>query len=477
LDANHASQAGVSADAPNGQGLQKTLGPVMLWGLGVGYVISGEYFGWNLGLAAGGTGGLFVAFVLVASMYIAFVFSYAELACAIPRAGGGFIYGIRGLGRFAGYLTGIAQLTEFVFAPPAIAMAIGAYVKTTWADCPEQAVAIVAYLIFTLLNVWGVRQTALFELVITVLAVGEIVLFSSVVGPHFHWQHMTQNAWPAGAHGVMAALPFAVWFFLAIEGVANAAEEARNPQRDVLIGFGSALFTLIVLSSLVLVCATGVAGWEPIVYQASDLTSLKSTGTGYSGWVVAEGAERHDSPLPMALSYLSSDRNIFYNLLVGVGCLGLIASLNGILLIASRALFEMGRMEFLPAWLGKADPKRHTPIAALWTNFAFGVVAILVCDTGKLITMAAMGAALLYILSMQAMINLRTSEPNLPRPFRTPGFPFVPRYAQLTAIGLLGSMLYSNFHAVEITTSVSVWFLAWFGVATAYYLMFRRTSR
>lgn len=477
MDANHSSQTGPGVNSPNGQGLQKTLGPVMLWGLGVGYVISGEYFGWNLGLAAGGTGGLFVAFGLVASMYVAFVFSYAELACAIPRAGGGFVYGIRGLGRFAGYLTGMAQLTEFVFAPPAIAMAIGAYVKTTWADCPEQAVAIVAYLVFTLLNVWGVRQTALFELVITVMAVGEILLFSSVVGPHFRWQHITQNAWPAGAYGVMAALPFAVWFFLAIEGVANAAEEARNPQRDVLIGFGSALFTLIILSSLVLVCATGVAGWEPIVYKASDLTAIKSTGNVHSVWLVAEGADQHDSPLPMALSYLSADRNLFYSLLVGVGCLGLIASLNGILLIASRALFEMGRMEFLPAWLGKADPNRHTPVAALWTNFAFGVVAILCCDTGKLITMAAMGAALLYILSMQAMINLRVSEPNLPRPFRTPGFPFVPRYAQLTAVGLLGSMLYSNYQSSQLTNSVSIWFLVWFGLATGYYVMFRRASR
>ena len=88
--------------------LKKALGPVTLWGLGVGYVISGEYFGWNLGLREGGTFGLLAAFLVVTTMYVTFVFSYAELACAIPRAGGVFVYGVRGLGLAAGYLGGIA---------------------------------------------------------------------------------------------------------------------------------------------------------------------------------------------------------------------------------------------------------------------------------------------------------------------------------------------------------------------------------
>ena len=78
----------VLTDSPQ---LRKTLGPLTLWGLGVGYVISGEYFGWNLGLPAGGSLGLLLAFLLVTTMYVTFVFSYAELACAIPRAGGGFV--------------------------------------------------------------------------------------------------------------------------------------------------------------------------------------------------------------------------------------------------------------------------------------------------------------------------------------------------------------------------------------------------
>ena len=280
--------------------LDKTLGPVMLWGLGVGYVIAGEYFGWNLGLPADGSLGLTLAFLLVTVMYVTFVFSYAELACAIPRAGGGFVYGVRGLGRFGGYLTGVAQVIEFAFAPPAIAMAVGAYVKVWWPAVDPRLVALGCYLIFTLLNVWGVRQAATFEVVVSILAVGELLLFAGVVGPHVQWSNFTANAWPNGWQGCFASLPFAVWFSLAIEGVANVAEEAKNPQRDIAIGFGSAIATLVILAGAVMVCGIGVGGWERIVYEAKDLTGTPGH------FVIAAGAKQSDSPLPLALGQIDA---------------------------------------------------------------------------------------------------------------------------------------------------------------------------
>jgi len=206
--------------------LRRTLGPVMLWGLGVGYVISGEYFGWNLGLEKGGSYGMLAATLVITVMYLGFILSYAELACAIPRAGGAFVYCDRALGPKAGLLAGVAQLVEFVFAPPAIAMAIAAYVGQRYPEVDQKLVAIGAYAIFTGLNAWGVRQAVAFELVITVLAVGELLLFVGVVGPSFSWAAFSHNALPQGWGGAVAAVPFAIWFYLAIEGVANADEEA-----------------------------------------------------------------------------------------------------------------------------------------------------------------------------------------------------------------------------------------------------------
>src|SRR6266581_7159645 len=153
--------------------LKRTLSPLMVWGLGVGYVISGNYFGWNLGLEKGGTLGLAVATFFIIILYVTFTFSYTELACAIPRAGGGFDYAARALGKDWGFIAGMAQNIEFIFAPPAIAFAIGAYFNLFFPQLPVLAIAIVAYVAFTTLNILGVKAAATFELIITILAVGE----------------------------------------------------------------------------------------------------------------------------------------------------------------------------------------------------------------------------------------------------------------------------------------------------------------
>ncbi len=404
--------------------LKKTLGPVMLWGLGVGYVISGEYFGWNLGLPLGGTYGMLIATAAITVMYLCFVVSYAELACAVPRAGGVFVYATRALGPIPGFFAGVVQLVEFVFAPPAIAMAIGAYAAQRY-DVDPRLVAGLAYLVFTAVNAWGVKQAAWFELGVTVLAVVELLIFVGVVMPAFSWERFSEDAWPAGVGGVFACLPFAIWFFLAIEGVANAAEEAKNPQRDVPLGFGAAILTLVLLAVLVFFAAVGVAGWRAVVYLPGS-----------------EAAS--DAPLPLALAHVVERSNILYTLLLGVGLLGLIASFHGIILAASRATLELGRARLLPAWLGGVSEHTGTPVPALVVNMGIGILAILSGRTGEIITLSAFGALGLYILAMAALFGLRKKEPALPRPYHAPGYPWVPALALVIAVVSLVSMAWYN---------------------------------
>ncbi|MGY0036065.1 amino acid permease [Pedobacter sp. NJ-S-72] len=249
------------------KGLRKTLTPFMLWGLGVGYVISGMYFGWNLGLEKGGTGGMAIATIAIAIMYVTFTFSYTELACAIPKAGGVFDYANRAMGKNIGFIAGIAQIVEFILAPPAIAFAIGAYFNAFFPQVPILTSAIVIYFVFTGLNIYGIKAAASFEVIVTVLAVGELLLFSGLALPKLEVANLTHNSFPNGWNGVFAAIPFAIWFFLGIEGLANVAEETKNPQRDISKGFGWAIFTLVVLCVLIFIAATGIAGWEAIVYK------------------------------------------------------------------------------------------------------------------------------------------------------------------------------------------------------------------
>ena len=114
--------------------LKKVAGPMLLWGIAVGLVISGEYFGWSYGWAAAGTLGFFVTSVFIAAMYTTYIFSFTELTTAIPHAGGPFAYSRRAFGEKGGLVAGLATLIEFVFAPPAIAMAIGAYLNVQFPE-------------------------------------------------------------------------------------------------------------------------------------------------------------------------------------------------------------------------------------------------------------------------------------------------------------------------------------------------------
>lgn len=406
------------------QGLKRTLTPLMLWGLGVGYVISGMYFGWNLGLEKGGTWGLAIATLFIVIMYAAFTFSYTELACAIPQAGGGFDYANRALGKKWGFIAGIAQIIEFTFAPPAIAFAIGAYFNLFLPDVPVLYIAIISYILFTALNISGVKAAALFELVITILAVGELLLFAGLTLPHFDINNINKNALPNGWQGVFAAIPFAIWFFLGIEGVANVAEETIRPQKTILIGFGSAILTLTILCFLTFFSSIGVGGWEKIVYKSDGTTS--------------------DSPLPLALGEIYGNNSSLYHLLITIGLLGLVASFHGLILAAGRASFEFGRVGYFPKAIEKIHPKFKTPANALILNMVIGIGALLTEKTAEIITISVFGALTLYIISMVSIIKLRKTEPNLTRPFRVPLYPILPIVALAIACISFIAMLYYN---------------------------------
>lgn len=435
------------SDSPTPVSLKRTLTPVMLWGLGVGYVISGMYFGWNLGLAEGGTLGLAIATFFIVIMYVTFTFSYAELACSIPKAGGAFDYANRAFGKDVGFIAGMAQNMEFIFAPPAIAFAIGAYFNLFFPQIPILIIAIFGYVIFTLLNIYGVKAAAIFELVITVFAVGELLLFAGITIPHFEMKNLAHNALPHGWQGIFASIPFAIWFFLAIEGVANVAEEAIDPQRTILVGFGSAIVTLVILCVLTFASSVGVAGWEAIVYKADGTTS--------------------DSPLPLALGHVVGGNNILYHLLITVGLFGLVASFHGIILAAGRSMFEFGRVKFAPAIIGEIHPKFQTPANALLVNMFIGIIALLTGKTASIITISVFGALSLYIVSMLSLLKLRKVEPKLHRPFKVPWYPVFPIVALIIAVISFMAMMIFNL-------KLSIIYLLLMGICYALFKVFKK---
>jgi ethanolamine permease len=403
--------------------LKRSLTSTMVWGLGVGYVISGNYFGWNLGLEKGGTLGLAIALVFIIVMYVTFTLSYSELACAIPKSGGAFDYASKAYGRDVGFFVGMAQNIEFVFAPPAIALGIGAYARTYFPDLSAELIAVTVYAVFTLLNCAGIKIAATFELIITTIAVIAILVFCALVFPHFNSSNLAIDAFPNGVGGIFAATPFAIWFFLGIEGVANLAEETINPRKTLLVGFGSAIATLVILCVLTFVSSIGIGGWKAIVF---------------SGGAVS------DSPLPLAIQQIPADGSFWFKFISAVGLFGLVASLNGLLLAAGRSTFEFSKTGYGPAMISTVNRKLGTPVNSLVVNMLIGIAAIYSGKTGELITIAVFGALTIYIISMISLLRLRKTHPDMERPFRVPLYPLFPVIALIiSSLSLIAVAVYN----------------------------------
>ncbi|MHC1480628.1 ethanolamine permease [Frateuria aurantia] len=437
--------------------LKPTLGSWQLWGIAVGLVISGEYFGWSYGWAAAGTLGFLVSSVLVAVMYLCFIFSFTELTTAIPHAGGPFAYVRRAFGPWLGWMAGCATLIEFIFAPPAIALSIGAYMHVQFPDLPVKVTAIGAYLLFMGLNILGVSIAASFELAVTQLAIAELLVFMGVVAPGFSWAHFTAAGWAGAAQpgwatlgGILAALPFAIWFFLAIEGAAMAAEEVRDPHRAIPRAYLGGIGTLLVLAFGVMILAGGVGDWHALA--------------------------NINDPLPAAMAKVVGRHSGWLHMLVAVGLFGLIASFHGIIMGYSRQIFALARAGFLPAGLARLGRRTRTPHWAILAGGVIGIATILSDSwlqfggqplTANVVTLSAFGAVIMYALSMLALLRLRRIEPMLARPFRAPWYPWCPWIALAGALGCLATMIYYNAWLFGVLVVV-------FGLASLYYLWRRR---
>ena len=398
--------------------LPQVLRPVHLWAIAVGLVISGEYFGWNYGWGVAGTVGFLVATLLVTVLYVTFIFSFTELTTAIPQAGGPFAYAYRALGPVGGFVAGYATLVEFLLAPPAIAFALGSYVHFLYAGASVRLVALGCYVVFTLLNLLGIKEAAWFSLVVTVLAVGELLLYLGLVAPHFRAATFLTDPLPFGWAGVFAALPFAMWFYLAIEGVAMVAEEVADPRHTIPKGYVYGLLTLVALALAVMVLTGGLTDWH-------RLAAI-------------------DYPLPEALRIALGPGSRWTRIFASIGLFGLVASFHGTILGYSRQLFALARAGYLPRWLAAVHPRFQTPHWALAAGAGVGVLALLTGTTDQVIVLSVLGAVVMYIVSMVSLFALRRHEPLLDRPFRAPYYPYFPA-AALGLSGLcLGAIVWYN---------------------------------
>ncbi len=266
-----------------------TAGWILLAGLGVSYVISGDFAGWNFGIAEAGWGGFAIAAVLMALMYLTLVLSLAEMSAAIPAAGGGYSFARQAMGPAGGYLTGLAVLIEYALAPAAIVIFIGSAVESLLGFNGPWVYALF-YLVFVGIHLAGVGEALKVMMVISGLAVFAIVAAGVALIGDFNSALLfdieatealgASTFLPLGWYGVWAALPFAMWLFLAVEGVPLAAEEAKDPAKDVPKGIIGAMLFLLLTALMVVVLVPGAAGAKAMGASAVPLVdALNATGS------------------------------------------------------------------------------------------------------------------------------------------------------------------------------------------------------
>ena len=392
-----------------------TAGWFLLAGLGVSYVISGDFAGWNFGIGVAGWGGFAIAAVLMAVMYLTLVLSLAEMSAAIPAAGGGYSFARQVMGPSGGYLTGLAVLIEYVLAPAAIVVFIGAAVEAL-VGLNGPVIYATFYFIFVSIHLIGAGEALKLMMVITALAVFAILATAITLFGSFETANLFDIApdpsiaganeyLPFGWHGVWAALPFGMWLFLAIEGVPLAAEEAKDPATDVPRGIVGAMLFLLVTAVLVVFLLAGAVGADAIGNSPVPLVdALKHTGN----------------------TTLATTVNV-------LGLAGLIASFFSIIYGYSRLVFALSRAGYLPRFLSLTN-ERKAPVWALSIPAVLGFLISLTREGDLIIAMAVVGATISYALMALSHILLRIKHPNMHRPYKTPGGVFTSSICLVLAV-------------------------------------------
>lgn len=460
----HVEYSEVDADYLRQRQLKRgAAGWLLLAGLGVSYVISGDFAGWNFGLAKGGWGGLLIATVLMAVMYGCMVFGLAEMSSALPVAGAGYGFARRALGPLGGFATGVAILIEYSIAPAAIAVFIGGYVEALglFGLTNSWPVYLACYLIFIGIHMRGVGEALRVMFAITAVAVVALVAFVIGMVPKFDAGKLLDipatdafgaSAFlPFGVTGVLAALVYGIWFFLAVEGVPLAAEEARDPKRDMPRGIIAAMGALTVFAALILLVAPGGSGSAAIANSNNPL--VDSVKLAYGG----------QNALSQIVNY--------------VGLAGLVASFFSIIYAYSRQLFALSRAGYVPRWLSKTGT-RKTPVLALIVPGTIGFILATILAAkdpaaagALLINIAVFGATVSYVLLNLSHIVLRKREPDLERPYRTPGGAITTGVALVLAVAAVIATFLVDLVAAAITGGIFLAALAYFWFYSRHHLV------
>jgi basic amino acid/polyamine antiporter, APA family len=436
-------------------GLKKVLGPVDLVLMGIGAIVGTGIF------VLTGTGALTAGPALTLSFVIAALacgfaaLCYAEFASAVPVSGSIYTYSYATMGELVAWIIGWDLLLEYGLATSAVSVGWSGYFQsliagfglrlpavltaapgsvpgvTTWFNLP----ALLIMLMLTTLLSFGVKESARSNNIMVAIKV-LVVLLVIVVGAGHVRPENWQPYMPFGFGGVFQAAALVFFAFIGFDAVTSAAEEVKNPERDLPIGIIGSLAVCTILYVAVAAIMTGIVPFRE-----------------FAGV---------DHPVSLALQYAGE------NWVAGFVDLGAILGMTTVILVMTygqtRVIFAMSRDGLLPRRLSHVSTRRGIPVFATWmVGLVFGLIAALV-PLDVLAELINIGTLAAFSLISVAVLVLRKTRPDLPRKFRCPWVPLVPFLAVAFCLFLMA----------HLRTSTWIAFGVWMAIGLLVYFVYAR---
>lgn len=448
--------------------LNRTLGGWSVAFLGVGAVIGAGIFSATGSAIAGGSEHLGAGPAIVVSMMITALacalaaLCYAEFAAMVPVSGSAYTYAYASMGELVAWIIGWDLIIEYAIGNVAVAISwsgyfvdlldsfglhippwmaidyrtahqlaeaagplsrLDTYLATAISTAPHvaglpivfnlPAVGIVA--LITMLLVRGVKESARFNTAMVILKLGIIGFFIAVGFKFFHPENLTAFGGfaPNGWRGIGSAAAIVFFAYIGFDAVSTAAEETRDPQKNMPFGILMSLVICTVVYILVAITMTGMAPWNRLGTAEPMLTALELSGGGVRLIAVAR-------------------------FIVGIGA---VVAMTSVLLVFQygqpRIFFSMARDGLLPGWASKVHPKYRTPhITTILTGVFVGVLSAF-ANINEMVELTNIGTLFAFVLVSLGVLILRRRDPDRPRPFRVPGSPFVEILAAVFCLYLM----------------------------------------
>ena len=460
------------AQTTSEHGLKRALGPINLVTLGIGAIIGTGIFTLT-GVAAAQFAGpaVVLSFILAGIGCVFAGLCYAEFASMIPIAGSAYTYGYATLGELVAWIIGWALLLEYAFGAATVAVGWSGYVssllgyfnaKLPFNPTPSvtfhlfgfalaakvDIFALAAIVVITLILVIGVRESANFNSAAVIIKVSVVLIFIGIatVFAFGHWSGMTANWHPFipkntgefgsfGWSGVMRGATLVFFAYIGFDAVSTAAQEAKNPQKDMPFGILGSLVICTILYIVVSWLLTGIKPYTTLNTPAPVADGAQAIGIG---WGI---------------------------LVIDIGAIAGLASVMLVMLLGqSRVLYTMSHDGLIPKWASKIHPRFHTPYITSIVVGCFVAFLAAFFPIAFLALLVSLGTLLAFTIVCLGVWVMRKRRPDVPRPFRTPWVPLVPILGMVISLALM----------VSASFQAKMSFVVWLIVGLVIYFTYSR---